>query len=362
VWVLIPSYEPDARLPELVSRLTPWSRVVVVDDGSGEAYAELFAASGRCGAVVLTHSENEGKAAALRTGFRWLLENAPGETVVCADSDGQHLPQDVRAVGTLASERLADGEADGIVLGARRFDVRVPLRSRFGNSVTSWLVASVTGRRLADTQTGLRAYPPGLLPWLLTVRGERFAYELRMLLDAARQGVPVVEVPIETVYLDHNASSHFRPIADSWRVLLPILLFAGSSLIAFGLDTLLLLGLSALTGSLVLSIIGARLVSGTVNFALNRRTVFRSTGRIGPQIARYAALAAALLVASYLGLWALTSVGLPLLVAKVATDVTLFAASYAVQRTHVFGRVKVHGPASVELPECAKESTPTTSR
>ena len=76
----------------------------------------------------------------------------------------------------------------------------------------------------------------------------------------------------------------------------------------------------------------------------------------------YAALAAALLVASYLGLWALTSVGLPLLAAKVATDLTLFAASYAVQRTHVFGRVGAHRQASVELPECAKESTPTTSR
>lgn len=360
MWVLIPSYEPDARLPELVARIAPHARVLVVDDGSGDPFRELFTASGRAGAVVVTHSENEGKAAALRTGFRWLIDNAPGDVVVCADSDGQHLPADVLAVGTHASERAAAGLPDAIVLGARGFTGKVPLRSRLGNTVTSLLVAAVTGRRLADTQTGLRAYPPTLLSWLLDVRGERFAYELRMLLDAAREGVPVVEIPIDTVYLEHNESSHFRPIADSWRVMLPVLLFAGSSLIAFGLDTIALLALSSLTGSLGLAIVGARLLSGAVNFTLNRRTVFRSKGRLAPQIARYVVLAAGLLAASYGGLWALTTLGVPLLIAKVLTDLTLFGASYAVQRAHVFGRPRAVR-ASVELPECATVSTRTIS-
>jgi putative flippase GtrA len=361
MWVLIPAYEPDARLPTLVSRLVGVAKVLVVDDGSGEDYADVFQESALLGALVLTHSQNEGKAAALRTGFRWLRENGTGDTVVCADSDGQHLPADVLAVGTQASERLAEGAPDAIVLGARSFVGEVPRRSRFGNGVTSWLVASVTGQRLADTQTGLRAYPASLLPWLLTVRGERFAYELRMLLEASRQGVPIVEVPIKTVYLEHNRSSHFRPVADSWRVLVPVLLFAGSSLIAFGIDTIALLALSAMTGSLAFSIVGARVISGSVNFTLNRRTVFRSTGRLGPQITSYVLLAAGLLAASYLGLWALTGLGVPLLVAKVATDLTLFGVSFALQRSHVFGHRRA-AKHSVELPECVTESTPTTLR
>lgn len=351
MWVLIPSYEPDARLLELVASLSRWASVLVVDDGSGDAYAELFAASDRLGAVVLHHEDNRGKAAALRTGFAWLAERVRCDAVVCADGDGQHQPRDIERVALRALKRVADGESDGIVLGAREFTGDVPLRSRVGNRATSALVAAVTGRRMVDTQTGLRAYPTSLLPWLLKVRGERFAYELRMLLDASRAGMPIVEVPIATVYEGRNAQSHFRPLRDSLSVLLPVVLFAGSSLVAFGVDTIALLALNAITGSLAAAIIGARLLSATVNFTLNRRAVFRSAGPIAPQIARYAALAGSLLLASYLGLWMLTLWSVPLLPAKLIVDLTLCAASFAIQRTFVFahGRPRVSAPDSVEV-------------
>jgi len=201
------------------------------------------------------------------------------------------------------------------------------------------------GWTLSDTQTGLRGIPSELLAWVRDQPGERFAYEQNVLLRCRRDGVATREVPIETVYLDGNASSHFRPIVDSLRIMLPLLLFAGSSLLAFAVDTVMLLVLHALTGLLVPSIVAARVVSASVNFAVNRRVVFRAgstgslseRGRMLRQAARYAVLAIALLASNIVWLDALTRYGVPLIVAKVATEAVLFVTSYGVQRTFVFG-------------------------
>jgi putative flippase GtrA len=174
----------------------------------------------------------------------------------------------------------------------------------------------------------------------------------------------VVEVAVETIYLDDNASSHFRPLADSARVYAPLLAFSLSSMLAFGIDTAALLVLDAVTGSLLLSVVGARGVSGAVNFLVNRRVFGDGAGsgtvnvragsgsgaRVrgpgsGRQAAlRYAALAVALLAVGYGALWGLTGLGLALLPAKVVTEVLLFATSYEVQRRLVFGRVAPSAP------------------
>lgn len=360
MWILIPAYEPDGRLAALVAALRGTAPVLVVDDGSGPAYAETFDAAAAAGAVMLRHPRNLGKAAALRTGFAWLERHAPEHVVVCADSDGQHTPADIRRVGVEAVRRRRAGEPDAIVLGARAFVGDVPRRSRVGNRATTALVAAATGTRIEDTQTGLRALPPGLVRWARSVRGERFAYELRVLLEATRAEIPIVEIPIETVYLDANRGSHFRPVHDSLRVLAPLALFALSSLAAFGIDTVMLLALHGLTGSLAVALVGARVVSAAANFALNRRYVFRSHGAVATQAARYGALALVLLAAGYGGLAALTALGLPLLPAKIVTDLALFVTSYGVQHALVFRarrRRTYHAPAFAITHGSTREST-----
>lgn len=347
LWVLVPAYEPDHRLVDLVAALAarlPLARVLVVDDGSGEAYAEPFGQVAAAGGVVVQHARNYGKAEALRTGMAAILERAPGADIVCVDCDGQHLPRDVARVADELARLRALGAAPGLVLGCRSFDGAVPLRSRVGNRATTALVELATGQRIDDTQTGLRGIPAELVPWLLAIPGERFAWELTVLLRAGRDGVRIHTVPIETVYLDHNASSHFRPVLDSVRVLAPLLLFAASSLAAGVLDVVGVLVLSALTGSLALAVVGARLASATVNFTINRRTVFRAGGPVRPQLVRYAALAVVLLAAGYGGIRLLTDAGLPLLVAKLTTDGVLFVASFLVQRDHVFGPEAAQAP------------------
>jgi hypothetical protein len=337
VLVLVPAYEPDDRLLALLDALratAPDAHLLVVDDGSGAAFTPVFDAARRRGCTVLTHPVNRGKGAALKTGFAFVVEHAPGEEVVCADSDGQHRPDDVLRVAAC----VRDG-AD-LVLGVRGFTGTVPLRSRFGNSLTRTLFRLATGRDVRDTQTGLRGYAAGLLPWLLSVPGERFEYEVGTLLQAVRRGLPIDQVDIATVYLQGNASSHFRPVLDSARVYAPLLTFLASSFAAFVLDTTALVVLHGLIGGLLLPLLVARVLSSSVNFAVNRRVVFVAPGArsVGAAAARYASLAVALFAANYALLAAFTALGLGLLPAKLLTEVLLVGVSYQVQRCTVFTR------------------------
>ncbi|WP_395245613.1 GtrA family protein [Agromyces sp. MMS24-K17] len=360
--VLISAYEPDERLPRLVADLTARGHeVLVVDDGSGPAFDDVFAAATGGGAIVTHHDRNRGKGAAIRTGLREVARRSPGADVVTADCDGQHLVADI--------ERVAEATAatrSAIVLGARRFDgpsadasvgppdgggpARVPLRSRLGNVASSRAFALATGGAVSDTQTGLRGYPATLRDWLLELPGDRFEYEFRMLLRARGAGWDLVEVPIQTVYLDRNASSHFRPIVDSLRVWAPLGRFIASALLAFAVDTLAVVALTATTGSLLLAVVAARLLSAAVNYTVNRTLVFRTARARGIRstLVPYACLALLVLTANYGLLTALTDAGLPLLAAKVLTEGTLFLISFQVQRRVVFANAEA--PARAEGP------------
>ncbi|BCJ47462.1 hypothetical protein GCM10010168_18200 [Actinoplanes ianthinogenes] len=220
--VLLPVFKPGPHLSELVTALLPElpqpDRVVIVDDGTGPAADARLAEIEALGCTVLRLAANRGKGVALKTGFRHVLSRHPGFAVVCADGDGQHSVADIRAV----AERGGPGR---IVLGVRRFD-GMPPRSRFGNTVTQAVFRAATGRAVTDTQTGLRAYPADLLGQLCEVPGERFEYEMNVLLHASSTGHPIDEVPIPATYLGGNAGSHFSGLADSARIYLALLRYA----------------------------------------------------------------------------------------------------------------------------------------
>lgn len=211
---LVTALKPGDRflpfLADLTAAAPDWT-IVVVDDGSGKPYSGIFGEAERLGYIVLRHATNAGKGAALKTGLGHIREHRRGDGVVCADPDGQHSVADILAVASAIDH-------DRITLGVRRFEGRVPLRSRIGNTVTRRLFERLTGQDIQDTQTGLRGYPPDLLRWLLAIPGERFDYEMNILLYATRDGVPIDQIPVETAYLDDNASSRFAAIPDAARV------------------------------------------------------------------------------------------------------------------------------------------------
>mgnify|MGYP000845709767 FL=1 len=146
----------------------------------------------------------------------------------------------------------------------------------------------------------------------------------------------VEEVEIATVYEPGNASSHFRPLQDSARIYAPLLRFTGASLANFVIDWVGVVVLHLLTGNLLTSVVGARLISGAANFFMNRRVFRAAPGTVGRTAVRYAVLALALVAASYLALAALTGIGIPLGVAKVVGDSAIYVASYAIQHRVVF--------------------------
>ena len=335
MYVLIPAYQPDARLPRLIlelHRADPSTKIVVVDDGSGQKFSDIFEASATAGAHVISYENNRGKGYALREGFTWIRDVASDspECVVTADADGQHTLNDIFRVGRTCTDT---GKS---VLGVREFVGHVPARSRIGNTATSALFWLATGWKLKDTQTGLRAFPVALLPALLEVQGDRYEYELRVLLHLAKFRHPVTQIPIETIYEAGNPTSHFRPLQDSARIWAPLLKFAASSGVATVIDYVLVLVLNALTGALFFPVIAARLVSASVNFAMNRR-VFEATGvPLRRSALRYAALAVAVIAGSYTILAVLTGIGMPLWIAKIIADTTMYLVSYSAQSRYVF--------------------------
>lgn len=348
--VVIPALRPGPVLVTLVDRLEREGiAVVVVDDGSGESWRTTFDRCALAGAHVEHLPANHGKGYALRTAFALAGRLFPGAGVVTADADGQHTVEDILGV---RAQLEADASRCGpLVLGVRSFGDEVPLRSRLGNAVSALAFRLAAGVPLADTQTGLRGIPAAHLAWAGTLPGDRYEYEYTMLVRAARDGIGLVQRPIATVYEDGNATSHFRPVRDSLRVLAPIGAFAASGLAAFALDTSLFWLLSAMGVPVWTALAGARLVSSSLNFSINRWWVFRGGRRVplGAAVGGYGVLAAAVLAGGIGLVQLLSALGVPLLAAKVSADLVLFALSYAVQRLVVFaGPGRRPDPVSVK--------------
>ncbi|HJH62596.1 MAG TPA: bifunctional glycosyltransferase family 2/GtrA family protein [Firmicutes bacterium] len=332
--VLIPSLNPDGHLPAVVQGCLEegLGDIVVVDDGSGPSYAQVFQQVEALGAVVVRHDANRGKGAALKTGLRAALERFPALSgVVTADADGQHLPQDIRRV----AQALA-GPDHPFVLGIRDFSGgNVPWRSRMGNRITSFFVRLGTGLDCPDTQTGLRGLPRALFQLLLDLPGERYEYETNMLTEVTQARYPIQMIPIQTVYEDNNRGSHFRTVVDSARIYQRPLKYAASSLVGCGVDLLLFALLAPRLGILAATAL-ARCVSGYVNFKLNQRWSFQVRKRTWSQFWKYALLWVCAMLASGGLVTLLRPLPLPLTLIKALVDGVLFVVNYWVQRRLIF--------------------------
>ena len=350
--ILIPSLEPDDRLPAYLGQLRErgFERMVVVDDGSSEKTQHLFDQMAQMeGVTVLHHDVNHGKGVALKTGYAWIRDNLPDITgVITADADGQHTVEDCWCL----AEALAGGKR-ALYLGSRDFNLpNVPARSRKGNKITSAVFWALYGQYLPDTQTGLRAFRREELSFMIDVSGERYEYEMNVLIACARASIPMIPLTIETVYENDNAGSHFHPVRDSIRIYKVILgsfiKFMGASIASFLIDQ----GVFALMEFVVLSRVGwaaasiqelstlvARLVSAPCNFLMNRSFVFRFKQNTAITALKYAALAISLLVLSWLGVALLGVLGMPRFLdnlSKLIIDTILYFLSYRVQNKWIF--------------------------
>ena len=342
--ILIPAYNPDEKLLALLPKLRErFSHVVLVDDGS-ETGRDVFAKAAPLVDAVLVHERNRGKGAALKTGFAFI----DGRTdVITVDADGQHTPEDVAKVAdALAAHR------GGLVLGVRSFSGKVPFRSLFGNLWTRLFFFLMTGLAVRDTQTGLRGIPASLLPRVAALPGERYEYEMAMLADAKNHPERPLQVPIETVYIDANTTSHFSPLRDTVRIYRSLLQFCLSSVLAFLVDNGVFAAVMWLLAAkdtprredILIALVAGRFVSSHFNYLYNRFVVFprRGGARGGPHRSYFGYFALVLAVAA--AGYALTGAAAALLdvsgpavtFVKIAVDAVLFAASYLVQKKFIF--------------------------
>ena len=215
--IILPSLNPDEKFDRVLDGLLEagFQKILIVDDGSDAPHQKHFERAKtfpQC--TVLRHPVNLGKGRALKDGFAAALARFPeAEGVITIDGDGQHLTKDIIACGNRMLE-----EKTNVVLGCRNFDLPdVPARSVAGNKTTSRMFR-LYGIKLSDTQTGLRAIPRQYLQRFCGIAGERFEYETNMLLKMKHWKIGFSEQPIETVYEDENAGSHYNAVKDSWRI------------------------------------------------------------------------------------------------------------------------------------------------
>lgn len=228
VVALIPAYNEERFIGSVVIAARNYvDLVVVVDDGSSDHTAQI---ARQAGAVVLRHTQNQGKAAAVNTGFSYLRDLEPG-AVVMLDGDGQHSPQDIPVV---LGPVLA-GEAD-LVIGSRFKDVKsdIPLYRQVGQHGLTLTTNLASGVWVGDSQSGFRAFSAKALKHFSFSQGG-FSLESEMQFLAGELGLRVVEVPIHVTYAEPPKRN---PISHGMQVLNGILHLVGQTrpLLFFGLS------------------------------------------------------------------------------------------------------------------------------
>jgi glycosyltransferase involved in cell wall biosynthesis len=302
--IIIPTLNPDEKLINLVKKLKKSNLpIVIIDDGSKKECTDIFKIlklKFQCD--IFSNTENMGKGVAIKTGIRYVSKRYPGSCgYVTADSDGQHSAEDILKV----AEAL-EKNPDSLILGSRNFSEKnVPLKSRWGNRITSFVFLISTSKQCPDTQTGLRGIPKEFTQICLSVPGDRFEYEMNMLLKFARNKIPTVHVPIDTIYLEDNKSSHFNPVRDSVRIYLNILKYSissfGSAIIDIIAFTILInLVFAKASAGILAATVVARFMSGGVNFMLNKHWVFKSENGNGIEMIKYFTLFCCQMMMSWL--------------------------------------------------------------
>lgn len=349
--VLIPSVEPDDRLPVYVRKLGEYglSHIVIVDDGSGNDYQDIFKELEEGGCTVLRHKVNMGKGLALKTGYRHIKEHVPGYMcIITADSDGQHAPEDVYK---LAKE--AELHPHALILGVRDFNkAGIPVKSLIGNRITSAVFAGLYGKYLPDTQTGLRAFGSSLTDKMTGIKGEGFEYETQVLVTCIRSRIQVLTVPIQTIYEDENRRTHFKAVRDSLKIIRTLgadfMKFLSSSFVCSFVDiglawVLLDLLRPYMQGKdflrIMIATAAARAVSIAANYLFNKTVVFKDRHGPGNSLIRYLTLCVCNILLSAGGVYLLhEALGVHERLAKLLCDGCLFLIGYQIQQRWVFSR------------------------
>lgn len=341
--VIIPVYRADNKTIRLCDELISFGidNIVVVDDGCPIAAENFFNELISRGCHIVRIDTNKGKGASIKEGIKYAYNNLFNITgFITADADGQHKASDIVKIS-----RVLNIRPNELIIGRRKFkESNAPLKSIFGNHIASLYFKIITGKLCKDTQTGLRGIPIFLYKLAINTQGNHFDYEFNFLTKCADRKIPFYNVSINVDYTMTNQSS-YRLFKDTYLIFKTPLRFATASvgctiidLTLFTLFTYLLP--SSLQWNVVFATVLARIVSGGINFLINRKVIFKNNGKAQKQAIRFMILFFCIMCASTIFVSLLSFLPIQVTVIKAIVDLLLWSVNYIFQRKWVFKESK----------------------
>jgi glycosyltransferase involved in cell wall biosynthesis len=197
---LIPAYNAEKFVGDVIRRAKAHVPVVVVNDGSKDGTLEE---ARKAGAILIDQQPNQGKGAALQRGFRWALDQGV-KAVITLDADGQHDPDEIPRF----LEKYRATSAD-LIIGERDFS-RMPFVRRVSNTLGRSAFSWAMRQRVRDNQSGYRLLSRRLMEGVLASGERGFEFEMDMIVVCVRNGWRLEGVPIRTIYADEK--SNIKPV------------------------------------------------------------------------------------------------------------------------------------------------------
>lgn len=342
--LLMPAYNPGEKMVSLIGELKKdFQTIIVVNDGS-DAKSQQYFDMIKNQVVLLSHAKNIGKGAALKTGFKYILEkHKDAYGVVTAGVDGQNSTLDILRC---CKEFIEDKSVT--VYGCRNFleDDDISEETKIDNELTSHMLRLYSGIDISDTLTKLRVFPIKILNELMMVEGDRFDYDLNVIFRLSELNITIKEVLVDALRVEPPRKFLVKRIADRIRIYLVFLKFCMSSLVCYTVD---LISFSVIkhfiypftpVWYIYLSTMIARVISGSLNYSVNR-LVFKTKVDVGTAGKRFLILWFVQMCLSAFFVNAISNMSpYDPIVIKMIVDTLLFLASYQFQRKWVFKNKK----------------------
>jgi len=335
---IIPTYNPDENLLTIVKDILAQSDniIFIIDDGSNLQSEAIFSALKKDfdseNIIFIRHAVNLGKGAALKTIFNHILTNYPNIAgVVTLDSDGQHSIHDCLRV----LKELEENE-DAFILGHRTFSKDIPLKSYVGNNISKFIYKILLGKNFKDTQTGLRGLSRFFMKKCLTIKSNRFEFETEQLAISVQQNLHIIEIPIETIYIEDNKASSFRPLVDSFKIYFVLFRYGLSSIITAIVDFIVFMIALSFGSNVLVANILARTASIGVQFTLLDKYVFHTKTKILSFVffAAYVYIMGIISAMSQISI--VDHFNISVITAKILIEGLLFFVNFAVLRLYIF--------------------------
>lgn len=218
VFILIPAYNEGTVIASVIRDVQKegWKDIIVVDDGSEDT---TYQEAKKMGVIVLRHTLNRGKGAAIKTGFE-AAKKLHANSIVTIDADGQHDPKDIRRL----VELLEKGH--DVVLGVRNFDEKhIPRLKVLGNHIGNFFTWMLYGLWVTDSQSGIRAYNRKSMDCIV-IYNDRYEFETEIVREISRNNLTWTEVPITVRYSSYDQNKQNKQsFISAIKTMLRLVLF-----------------------------------------------------------------------------------------------------------------------------------------